>query len=254
MLKVKPVRPIGNAVLGIPISFPVAYERVIFSSLTAQLNASYQLQGEFDNTNYFDVGELGFSNMSLSSWKVGPEVRWYFGKKEELTGFYAQGFFNYSETSLNSDFLYETTLELGLGSNIPYAVDLEVGGSGNYMNYGLGIGKQWLFGNFCLDITWFGVGWGSGNFGIEVDGNLIELGQVNNQLAADGLALVDATNEKLPTWEKLVTEFQDEIDAVEIPVVDPKVTSETTTTSGKMNVKTPVPFVRLLNFTIGFSF
>jgi len=255
VIKVKPLRPVVSAIGGAPITLPLSYERVIIPRLSAQINFSYQLKGELNPPSAFDISELGFGTPTISTWGFGPEVRFYPNiTKDTPRGFYVQGFLNYAKSSISSDFNYKTDLELGVAV-VPYEVALQAEGYLNRLNYGVGIGSQWLIASkLCIDILWIGAGWGSGNVGFDINGPLIDVAQVNNELASQGLPAISAGAAGLPTWGGLVGKFDEDLQGLDIPVLNPELTTTTTANSANINIATNLPTLRLFNFSIGFSF
>jgi hypothetical protein len=153
----------------------------------------------------------------------------YFPKGEALKGFYITPYFGFQTGGL-ADFEFDFP-----DSNDP---SIKHGGavSSNFLFYGggIGIGNQFVADNgLTLDILWLGLGVGANKitlFGTDTSGD-VDYAAINDDV--EGFA---ADNEE------------------DISRFNGKVTSEHTNSDITVFVRHPFPYVKLLNFSIGYSF
>lgn len=255
VVKIKPLRPVFSIAAGQPVTLPLAYERVIIPRLSAQLNFSYQLNGDLGLPGPVDLGDLGVDAPTISSWGIGPEIRFYPNiAKETPRGFYLSGYLNFNRSSISSSYDYNQDLDFN-GVTVNYESTLDLTGYFNRLNYGLAIGSQWLVADrVAIDVLWLGLGWGSANIGADIEGPLVDVNQINSKLAAQGAPPIAPTNTGIPTWSDVTDQFDSDLADVDIPILNPTLSASSTANSANININANLPNLRLFNFSVGFAF
>jgi hypothetical protein len=214
-------------------NFGLNYERKLADNFTINTRVNIlaprkmPFQGLF--TDYFSFLTDGFDyeneykNLSISSYGLHPQFR-YFSEADALNGFYISGMLGFQYTS---------------SSSIPYTFsdfnNMEYPGSVKindvFVGVGIGVGNQWVTeSGFTFDIMWIGLGIGS------------------NQLK-----LVGKTDEANVTADAYM-EVQDFIEENKTTFMANKLSVENDTYSITIRSRNILPYTKLLNFSIGYSF
>lgn len=142
-------------------SVNVQYERVVADKISVTGTFRYMPQSSLPFKGLMRTiadnieAERQVANMELGNIAFMPEVRYYFGKKGAMHGFYAGLFGNY--TKYKASLLYEYDY-LGNTGIIPMKGDV------NAFTGGILLGSQWHLGNnFMLDWWIAGPNFGKGN-------------------------------------------------------------------------------------------
>jgi hypothetical protein len=252
VIKVRPLMPVASIAMGGPVIIPLAYERVLIPRLTAQIGLSYGLKKQLDTP--FDFGDVTMP--TIKSIGFSPEVRFYPRvAKETPRGLYFNAYFKYSRTTLETDYTYKQDLDFN-GVMIPYSSKLEATGKVSLMNYGIGMGSQWLIADrVSIDILWLGLGWGGATIGLDLEGKLVDPAVINAQLVAKGAPpMTPAEQASLPNWKTIENAFGDGLELPDVPVVSPTLTTSSSNNGIGAEIKANVPSLRLFNFSIGFAF
>lgn len=270
VIKVKPLSPAISAGIGGPINLPLAYERVIIPRLSAQINFNYTLPSNF-GISAIDFG--GITPPEIRGFGFGPEVRFYPNIiKDTPRGIYLQAFLNFRRTSITSDFTFEQDLEFGTvpGTTtdivVPYEGKFGLTGSFTSLTYGIGFGSQWLIADrVSIDILWFGIGFGQGTIGVDLEGQLIDVAQINSTIQSkygadlppgQTMPTIPANDPNIPTWNTIGDDLAGSFTSGVESIPGLNVESSLTTSANGVNVEivTPIIVPRLFNFSIGFAF
>jgi hypothetical protein len=163
-------------------SVNLQYERVLSNKLSLALTfrhrppSSLPFKGLMRTIADNFEAERQVANMDLGNTALIPELRYYFGKKGAMQGFYAGAFANF--TRYKASLLYEYDY-LGSTGTIPMSGDV------NAITGGIMLGAQWHLGrNVMLD--WWIAGPNIGKANGEVIGkkalNSLEQESVRNEL------------------------------------------------------------------------
>jgi len=154
----------------------------------------------------------------------------YFPGKNALRGFYLAPYFGIQKGTL-AEFEFDFP-----DQDIPgqtHGGDVNVGF--NFIGGGIGLGNQWIIADrLAIDILWFGVGVGSNKFlieGTERDGEEVDFEQIDQ----------DVTN-FIDSQEGIVKKYAE------------KIQSEYTDEYIKLTSRNLIPYTKILNISIGFSF
>ncbi|WP_027418869.1 hypothetical protein [Crocinitomix catalasitica] len=214
------------------------YERKLGDriSLNTRFNFSAKNKVPFNGLAKLFVGDLledegvnsDFLNTKISSYGFNFQFK-YFPGAGALHGFYLTPYFGFQNGKMD-DFTFDFP-----DSNDP-SIEHEgrVGAKFNYFGAGIGLGNQFVFGNgFTMDILWVGLGWGM------------------NKLTINGTDPSGDVN-----YEEIHNDVQQfrQDNAVAIEDLYAKVNSSYTSNSIDIIVKHPFPYVKLLNFSLGFAF
>lgn len=215
----------------------VNYERKIVDHFSINLRANFGSKKAIPYTTFYD----GIAGSLLNSAGIytnvfdtrfityGGQLQFrYFPKGAALGGLYLAPYFGYQHGKIQEfSFLFPDSND----PNINH--DGTVSAHFNFFGGGIGLGNQWVLGNgLTFDIMWVGLGWGTNRFNIHGE----------SHSPAISFAEID-------------TEVNDFID--ETPGFDfffRNLTTSYTPTSMDMNFKHGFPYIKTLNFSIGYSF
>lgn len=255
VVKVKPIKPIIQSVLGTPPVIPISYERVLIPRLSAQVNFEYAIESEV-TLDQIDFGNLNLPT-SLSGVRFGGEVRFYPNLlKKTPKGIYVAGLVDYNSMNLTSSFNYNRNFNTG-GIGVSPSIDLDVEGDLRILQYGIALGTQYLVaGKIANDITWISIGWGSLESDLDLMGNFQEAlqNEVDAAAAANGVpsTTVELGQNGAPDWSFVADEFNS-INA-DIPLVKPEFSATSSANGAKGKVSANLPMIRPFGISIGFAF
>ncbi|WP_066756609.1 DUF3575 domain-containing protein [Crocinitomix algicola] len=153
----------------------------------------------------------------------------YFPGGNALRGLYLAPYIGFQGASMND---FEFDFPDSSDPSIKHGGTVESGSL--FFGGGIGIGNQWVANNgLTLDIMWLGLGWGTNNItfrGTDSSGD-INYEEINNDVQ-------DFAAEN----EEDFSQFGATVD------------SEYSSSDIKVFVKHPFPYVKILNFSIGYSF
>ncbi len=219
-------------------NFGVNYERKLTDAFSAnfRVNLSSRKAVPFNGIATNMLGDLLDSNgvnSDIFNTKVvsyGASIQFrYFPKKEALKGFYLAPYFGLQAGKMKP-----------FGFDFPDSSDPSIkhGGEVNanflFLGAGLGIGNQWVLDNgFTIDIMWLGIGGGKNK--ITLDGS--------NSTGNVDYAQIDAdVNQFLIDESETLDQFG--------------VSASTSYSSNNIEIiaKHAFPYMKILNFSIGYSF
>lgn len=219
-------------------NFGLNYERKFSDAFSANLrvNLTSKKALPFNDLAVNAFGDLLDSNgvnSNLFSTKIvsyGTSLQFrYFPAKEALKGFYIAPYFGLQAGKMKP---FEFDFPDSDDPNIKHGG--EVNANFLFLGAGIGIGNQWVMGNgLTLDIMWFGIGGGKNK--IMIDGS--------NSSGNVDYAQVDADVEQF---------FIDEAETVDKYGVS--ATSTHSANNIEIVAKHAFPYLKLLNFSIGYSF
>jgi len=218
----------------------VIYERKLTDALSVSGTFSFSsrkaapLSGFLTEyaTEFLDSNSVNTDLFNNKFKSFGFELQFrYYAKKEALKGFYIAPYFGISSSKLETfdfDFPDQDVPNLKHGGT----VDLGY----TSMGAGIGLGNQWIVGKgLTVDIMWIGLGIGTTNFKIEGNeqpGETVDFAAID----ADVQEFIDTQD------DPFITRFAEKID------------KSYTDDWIRLSVKQGIPYTRLLNFSIGWSF
>lgn len=153
----------------------------------------------------------------------------YFPAGKALEGFYITPYFGFQTASMKD---FEFDFPDSNDPNIKHGGTVE--SSSLFFGGGIGFGNQWIADNgLTLDIMWLGLGLGTNNITLR---GTDTSGDVDYQQINDDVQTFVADNEE------------------EFSTFKASVDSEHTSSDIKVFVKHPFPYLKVLNFSIGYSF
>ena len=154
----------------------------------------------------------------------------YFPGKEALKGFYIAPYFGLQKGTL-AQFNFDFPDNDNPGQTNGGKVDIGF----SFVGGGIGLGTQWIIGDrLAIDILWIGLGVGSNKFlveGTERDGEEVDFESIDQ----------DVTN-FINSQEGIIKKYAE------------KIQSEYTDEYIKLSSRNMVPYTKLLNVSIGFTF
>lgn len=213
------------------------YERKIIDHLSVNLRGNFGTKKAVPYSTFYDgvtmslLNDAGvFTNIfdtRFTTYGAMLQLR-YFPSGEALKGFYLAPYFGYQGGRMN-----EITFEFPdiNDSNIKH--DGLVGANFNYFGGGFSIGSQWILDNgLTFDVMWVGLGWGTNRFNIHGESNspVVDFEEVDQ----DVNDFLDDT----PGFSFFFRNFS----------------TSYTDNSMDMRFKHGFPFVKVLNFSMGYSF
>lgn len=220
-------------------NFGVNYERKITHGLSANLGLNLSAKGSvpFNGLATRFLGDMldsagvnsSIFNTKVVSYGLSLQIK-YFPGKNSLEGFYIAPYVGYQTGHMKPfDFDFPDSSD----PSIKHGGKVEANFS--FIGAGLGIGNQWVMNNgLTLDILWLGLGAGANTF--KLKGYDSSNGQVN-------YAQVDADVRQFLVDEK---EIVDKIGAT--------VTTSHSNSQIEIVGKHIFPYLKALNFSIGYSF
>ncbi len=227
-----------NLILSNNVGF--VYERKLSDRLAANVSLNFSskqaapLSGLLTEIAepYLDSNDINTDifNNKFSSFGFGFQLR-YFPKKEALKGLYLAPYFGFQRNSIDP-FDFDFPDKDNPGQTNGGQADI----SSTLMGVGLGIGNQWIIGKgLTVDIMWIGLGYGTSNLkieGTERPGETVDFAEID----ADVNNFLD--NDLEDPFHKY----------------GQRIESEYTDDYIKLTLKQGIPYTRLLNFSIGWSF
>jgi hypothetical protein len=264
VIKIKPIAPAVGALLNSPINLPLTYERVLIPRLTGSINFSYTLKSDLDVPN-LTFGDFGVPTIN-SGVVFGPEIRFYpIITKDTPRGLYLSAFYKRRSMSIEGGFKYKDKFVVPDGQSsltVPYAVDLDYEGKWKSNGFGIAIGPQWIVAKFItIDIQRFGIGWGGYTINADVDGKLVDLDLIKENIATEAAAYLPVgtavpTSSFTPTWsgvsEKLKNQNIDLPESLQFLV--PNIEAEKTGEGSNVVVSSSMPSISAFSFSIGIAF
>ena len=112
-----------------------------------------------------------------------------------------------------------------------------------------------------IDIQWFGIGWGGYTINADVDGKLVDLDLIKENIATEAAAYLPVgtavpTSSFIPTWggvsEKLKNQNIDLPESLQFLV--PNIEAEKTGEGSNVVVSSSMPSISAFSFSIGIAF
>lgn len=213
------------------------YERKIVDQLSLNLRGNFGSKKAIPYSTFYDgiAGEL-LNNAGIYTnvfdtkfYTYGSllQVR-YFPGGEALNGFYLAPYFGYQGgRMLPISFLFPDVNDPAIKH------DGTVSAKFNFFGAGLGIGNQWVLGNgITFDVMWLGLGYGGNRFTINAE---------SHSPSADFEKIDQDVNEFLNETPGFNFFFR-------------KFSTSYTDNSMALRFKHGFPFVKILNFSLGYSF
>ena len=217
--------------------FALNYERKIIDHLSLNLRGNIGSKKAVPYSNFYDgiAGDLlnqagiftDVFDTKFITYGGQLQVR-YFPSGEALNGFYLAPYFGYQGGKMKEfSFLFPDPNDTEIEH------DGTIGANLAYFGAGLGVGNQWVLGNgLTLDLMWLGLGWGSSKFTIRGESN--------------------SPNVDFEEIDQDVNEFLNETPGFNFFFRN--FSSSYTDNSIDMRFKHGFPFVKVLNFSLGYSF
>ena len=218
----------------------VIYERKLADALSvsAGFNFSSKKVAPLSGTltdyakEYLDENSVNTDLFNNRFTSTGFELQLrYFPKKEALKGFYIAPYFGFQNSSLQP-FDFDFPDSDNPGQFHGGIVDMGYSTSG----FGIGLGNQWIIGKgLTIDIMWVGLGYGTTKFkieGTERPGETVDFASID----ADVQEFINTTDD--PALEYFASRIE----------------REYTDDYIKLSTKLGIPYGKLLNFSIGWSF
>src|SRR5690606_6777103 len=116
----------------------------------------------------------------------------------------------------------------------------------------------WLIADrVSIEVQWLRLGWGTANIGVDIEGDLVDMNQINSKLNAAGYPPVSSTAAGVPTWKDVDASFSESLDETteSLPsFLGADFSTSSTTSSLNANLKTNMPAFALFGFSLGFAF
>lgn len=149
-------------------NFSLQYERVLSKRVSAAVSFSLMPERHFPSVDGFirlakiddPEAEDIIRNLSISSYSVIPEIRFYLGKKGYSTGYYLSLFYRYEHFEASN-------IPIPFTNDLEEDITINTGGTITSHTGGFLTGYQWGLGkHMCLDLQLFGPYFGvsSGDF------------------------------------------------------------------------------------------
>lgn len=230
------------------------YERKLGNALSGSLKLNYSaknsvpLNGVAQQVlgDMIDSAGIGSNLLSrkIISYGIGLQFK-YFPGKSSMEGFYFAPYFGYQV-----GFLEPFKVDFADANDSKIKHEGEVNVNFAFLGGGVGIGNQWIFGNgLTFDVLWLGIGGGFNN--IKIIGTDNSGGQVDH---AESKAEVD---EFLVGKDKFSYEFGFQfISSGSNAKIEVEADYTTLSTNEQIEIiaKHAFPYMKFLNFSIGYSF
>ena len=217
-------------------NFGLNYERKFTDNISVNARVNMLIPRALPYANYFETAFSGdvqgfdfknnFSALKMSSYGIHPQFR-YYTKGDALDGFYVVGSMGYQRSGISP---FEFDFQDANDANLRHGGEIAL--SNSFFGVGAGIGTQWVTrSGFTFDIIWISLGSAFGSTKI--------VGKSDDP-GVDFAQIQDDFNEEMQTFEG-VNYLR-------------KFSSSYTDNSISLKFKHIMPYTKLLNFSIGYSF